>query len=52
MVTSSESVLFEVVGDAGTEGFKGVEGREGIAALVKRWKKETGEAVGGLCEGL
>lgn len=46
IVTTSESVLFEMVGDAGRGEFKEVAG------LVKRWKGETGEAVRALCGGL
>lgn len=52
-VTTSESVLFELVGDAGRSEFKGEgPGKEGIAALVKRCKGATTEAVEKLCEGL
>lgn len=42
-MTTSESVLFELVGNAGWKGFKEVAG------LVKQWKGETEGAVGGLC---
>lgn len=37
-ITSSESLMFELMGDAGTGGFKS------MAALIKRWKAETKKA--------
>jgi hypothetical protein len=43
-VVSSEGVLYEVMGDAGIEEFKG------IAGLVKEWKDRTKESVEGLCK--
>lgn len=46
VVTTSESVLFEMVGDAGRGEFKEV------AKLVKQEKGATAEAVGALCGGL
>lgn len=43
VVTTSESVIFEMIGDAGRKEFRDV------VALVKRWKQETGSAVERLC---
>lgn len=43
VVTTSESVIFEMVGDARKKEFRDV------AALIKRWKRETGSAVERLC---
>lgn len=45
MITTSESVIFEMVGDARRKEFRDV------AALVKLWKAETRWGVGKLCGG-
>ena len=44
VVSTSESVLYEVMRDAGSEAFKGVAG------LVKEWKERTREGLQTLCK--
>jgi Isochorismatase family len=56
-VTTSESVIFEMVGDAARAEFKGgtamtTTSGVGVAALVKEFKERTGVAVQRLCAGL
>lgn len=43
-VTSSESLLYEITGDAGSGEFKVVAG------LVKEWKEKTRETLQSLCK--
>ena len=44
VVTTSESILFEIMGDAGIGEFKGVSG------LVKEWGERTREGLRALCK--